>query len=195
VAWGKAAKISTPNTIEISMIPLHTCSPSNQNARSHRRHCILAGLILCLSLNLAVGSETANSDYAGKISPQELLENYPEFAKEYASFEPSEVQLSEIQALAGKEIVTLFGTWCHDSAREVPRLLKLLDRGQVRFKKLTLYGVSRQKSDPLAYSETYNLLYTPTIIVKDNNGEIARIIEKPKGSLAGDLASQINSAK
>lgn len=152
-------------------------------------------LTLCLSLNVAVASEAAISDHVGKISAQALLATYPKFAKEYASFEPSKAELSEIQALAGKEVLTLFGTWCHDSVREVPRLLKLLDLGQVQVKEFTLYGVSRQKSDPDGYSEKYGLRYTPTIIVSDGAKQIARMIEKPNDSIAGDLASQINSAK
>lgn len=165
----------------------------NQHTVVRRASSIFASLMLCLSLNVAVASEAKHSDHIGKISAQELLATYPKFAKEYAHFAPTEAELSEIQALAGKEIVALFGTWCHDSVREVPRLLKLLDLGQVKYKELTLFGLSRQKSDPDGYAEKYGLRYTPTIIVSDGTDEIARMIEKPNDSMAGDLASQINS--
>ena len=46
-----------------------------------------------------------------------------------------------------------------------------------------------------AIAKKYDLLYTPTIIVTKQGSEKARIVERPKGNLAVDLASQINSAK
>jgi thioredoxin 1 len=155
----------------------------------------LACLTLCLSFTGAYASEDKTPDHIGKITAQELMSAYPEFAKEYNDFKPSAEQLKDIQALAGKDIVTLFGTWCHDSEREVPRLLKLLELGNVQVKQLTLYAVSRQKDDPNGYSEKYQLMYTPTIVVNDGPREIARVVERPEGSLAGDLAEQINSDK
>ncbi|MFT4886701.1 MAG: thiol-disulfide isomerase/thioredoxin [Pseudohongiellaceae bacterium] len=154
-----------------------------------------ASLIVALSANIAFASEEKTPDHIGKISTEYLLSEYPEFAKEYETFQPNATQLQDIQALAGKDVVALFGTWCHDSEREVPRLLKLLKMGNVEVRQLTLYGVSRSKGDPEGFSEKYELKYTPTIVISDNKGEVARIIEKPKGSLAGDIASQINSTK
>ena len=156
---------------------------------------ILTCLTLCLFLTGVYASEDEIPAHIGKITAQELLSGYAEFAKEYDDFEPSLQQLKDIQALAGKNIVTLFGTWCHDSEREVPRLLKLLELGNVQVKQLTLYAVSRQKDDPDGYSERYQLQYTPTVIVNDGAREIARVVERPEGSLAGDLAAQINSGK
>ena len=157
--------------------------------------CLTLSLTLCLSWTGVYASEDEIPDHIGKITAQELLSVYPEFAKEYDDFEPSSEQLEDIQALAGKNIVTLFGTWCHDSKREVPRLLKLLELGNVQVKQLTLYAVSRQKDDPDGYAEKYQLKYTPTVAVNDGAREIARVVERPTGSLAGDLAAQINSDK
>jgi thioredoxin 1 len=154
-----------------------------------------ANLIIALSANIAFANEEKTPDHIGKISTEYLLSEYPEFAKEYEAFQPSATRLQDIQTLAGKDVVTLFGTWCHDSVREVPRLLKLLKMGNVELKQLTLFGVSRSKGDPEGFSGKYDLEYTPTIIISDDKYEVARIIEKPKGSLAGDIASQINSTK
>lgn len=148
-------------------------------------------LILC-SVNLNA-SEDRLPDHVGEISPAKLLASYPEFAKEYANYHPNEEELSAIKVLEGKEVMALFGTWCHDSEREIPRLLKLLDQAQVQPSELILYGVSRQKDDPAGYAEKYGLRYTPTLIVQDQGQEIARIIERPEGKLAADFAAQVTA--
>lgn len=158
-------------------------------------HILWASVTMALLSTSAYASDEQTPDHIGKISAEYLLSTYPEFAKEYANFDPSAAQLRDIQALAGKEVTTLFGTWCHDSKREVPRLLKLLELANVPVKQLTLVAVSRQKDDPEGYSEKYELEYTPTIVISDGGIEIARIIERPKGSLAQDIANQINQAK
>lgn len=156
---------------------------------------VWASLTITLSANTAFASEEENLDHVGKISTDHLLSEYPAFAKEYETFQPSARQLQDIQALAGKDVIALFGTWCHDSEREVPRLIKLLEMGNVEVRQLKLYGVSRRKDDPEGYSKKYALKYTPTIVISDDSGEVARIIERPKGNLAADIASQINSTK
>jgi thiol-disulfide isomerase/thioredoxin len=149
----------------------------------------LATLLVILSSSVSLAQE----DHVGAIAPAELLANYPEFQQEYDAYQPSQLQLNQIQGLAGTEITALFGTWCHDSEREVPRLLKLLEIAEVEVNKLTLYAVDRNKQDPDGYAEKYGLRFTPTIIVSDDKGqELGRIIEKPKTDIASDLAAQLN---
>lgn len=170
----------------------------HKNHDNAQRAWVLIGwfsLVTALLANTTMASEEQVPDHIGKISAEHLLSTYPEFAKEYANFDPSAAQLRDIQSLADKEVVTLFGTWCHDSEREVPRLLKMLELGNVQVKQLTLVAVSRQKDDPEGYSEKYELKFTPTIVISDAGNEVARVIERPKGSLAEDIANQINRRK
>ncbi|WP_156413722.1 TlpA family protein disulfide reductase [Lacimicrobium alkaliphilum] len=100
-----------------------------------------------------------------------------------------------MQALKGKSVLILFGTWCHDSEREVPRFLKLADASGVRLRQLQLVAVGLDKKDPAGLAQQYNLLYTPTIIVMDNEQELYRMIERPKGPLALDLQQGLQRAQ
>ncbi len=151
----------------------------------------LASITALLTI-LASSNSFAQEDHVGAISASSLLANYSEFKQEYDAYQPSPLQLEQINLLAGKEVTALFGTWCHDSEREIPRLLKLLASAKVDLSKLTLYGVDRSKQDPNGYAEKFGLQYTPTIIISDDQGnELARIIEKPKADLASDLATQL----
>ena len=153
---------------------------------------LLCAGVISILIGFYASNSLAQEDHIGVISAADLLANYAEFQYEYDAYQPSPLQLEQIQQLAGKNITALFGTWCHDSEREIPRLLKLLETAEVEVNELTLYAVDRKKQDPDGYAEKFNLQFTPTIVVSDTSGdEIGRIIEKPKTDIASDLATQL----
>ncbi len=131
------------------------------------------------------------SDAYGSIHSELLLARYPVFASEYAAYQPSAGELAQMQSLEGLQGVVLFGSWCHDSEREIPRLLKLLQQSEVELSSLQLEAVNQQKQHPQQLHSQYDLRYTSTIIVLDNGRELGRIIEKPSKSLAEDLAELV----
>tara|TARA_B100002049_G_C16051934_1_gene363917 strand:+ start:676 stop:1161 length:486 start_codon:yes stop_codon:yes gene_type:complete len=132
----------------------------------------------------------SSGPYSGDISVADLLKDYPAFSEEYNDYSPSEEELSTIRALQGKQVLVFLGTWCHDSKREVPRFLKLIDTASVQLGSLKLVAVGYDKLDPAGLAKQHDLLYTPTIIVSDGEKELARMIEKPKQSIAADLTLQ-----
>lgn len=140
--------------------------------------------LLCISTLSWANDE---KPFRGELSAESLIADYEKFTLQYQSFAPSTEDLSAMQKLAGKELLVLFGTWCHDSQREVPRFLKLLEQSQVNIKSVKLVAVGYDKRDPQGLAEQYKLKYTPTIIVLDEGKEIARMIEKPDKSIAHDL--------
>jgi len=73
-------------------------------------------------------SETYPMDpYAvGDISIKTLFENHEGFQDNYEEYQSG--NLLDPTLFRGVEIYMLFGTWCHDSKREVPRLLSLLNK-------------------------------------------------------------------
>lgn len=147
---------------------------------------------ILMTLLVAVIANAASTDYVGEITQARLLEEHEKFARNYASYQPSEQELEQIKVLAQKDILIMFGTWCHDSKREVPRFLKLLDTSQVPLASLTLQTVDRDKNEPTGVAEQNNLKYTPTFVVFENKVEVARIIEKPQKTLARDFYEQLD---
>ncbi len=95
--------------------------------------------------------------------------------------------------LAGKTITVFLGTWCGDSKREVPRILKILDCLNFPENDLTLIMVGNQdsltKKSPQHEEIGRNIVRVPTIIISQNGTEIGRIIEFPKISLEKDVLS------
>ncbi|WP_289097296.1 thioredoxin [uncultured Pseudoalteromonas sp.] len=144
-------------------------------------------LIYIAALLFSALTFAGTAPYSGEISRDDLLNDYSAFSEEYDEYSPSKEELSTIKALQGKQVLVFLGTWCHDSKREVPRFLKLLDTAKVQLGSLKLVAVGYDKLDPAGLAKQYDLMYTPTIIVLDGEKELSRMIEKPKQSLAVDL--------
>jgi len=93
--------------------------------------------------------------------------------------------------LAGKSMTIFMGTWCGDSRREVPRVLKMLDCCGFPMNDLALVMVSNNdslyKKSPQHEEAGQNIVRVPTIIVEQKGAEIGRVIEFPITSLEKDL--------
>jgi hypothetical protein len=83
----------------------------------------------------------------------------------------------------------IMGTWCSDSRREVPRLLRVLNTCNFPQDKIQLIGVDKEKNSPIANFDSYNIQKVPTIIFYKNNIELGRIIETPATSLEQDMVN------
>ena len=144
-------------------------------------------ILLCaLSMPLAACADDV-APFSGEISAQALLNDYDKFSEYYTTFTPTSQDIALMQKLKGKELVVLFGTWCHDSHREVPKLIKLLEQSKVELASVNYVAVGYNKRDDAGIAQAHDLKYTPTFIVKQNGKELVRVIEKPTGSLAEDL--------
>jgi thioredoxin 1 len=156
---------------------------------------VLLGALLAIVL-LGCNATDQDSDgsepVTGVISAGQLLTDYPQFRSAYEQYQPSSTEIDAVKTLGGKSLIVLFGTWCHDSEREVPRLLKLLNLSGVELQNLSLHGVNYNKQEPTNLHRQYNLKYSPTIILLQGQDELGRIIEKPIVSLGEDLASFIS---
>ena len=93
--------------------------------------------------------------------------------------------------LKDKKITIFMGTWCGDSQREVPRILKMLDCCDFPPQQLQLVMVSNQqgtyKQSPQHEEQGRNIVRVPTVIVETAGREQGRIVEYPIASLEKDL--------
>jgi len=126
-------------------------------------------------------------DLVGEVSGQALLAEFPAFKREYTAYQPSEAELEAVSALEDDTLLILFATWCHDSEREVPRLLKTLDVSGVDMPNVRLFAVDRKKDDPEGIAKTHGLEYTPTFILLKDGAEVGRVVERASTSLTQDL--------
>ena len=124
-------------------------------------------------------SETYPMDpYAvGDISIKTLFENHEGFQDNYEEYQPG--NLLDPALFRGVEIYMLFGTWCHDSKREVPRLLSLLNKLDVPENQINLIGLNFMKNDSQDRGKKFQIKKTPTFVFLKNQKEIGRIVEMP----------------
>jgi len=122
------------------------------------------------------------------ISSSPIFSNY--YEHEYNNYMPKLDFLETLtEELNNVRIVVIFGSWCPDSQREVPRFMRILDEINYPLDSLSIICVNRLKTVPSVDLSRYMIEFVPTIIFYRDNFEIGRIVESPKETLEDDMAS------
>jgi tetratricopeptide (TPR) repeat protein len=145
-------------------------------------------------INTEIKNESGQTILAGKASLSALqMPNYKgwfdDSYKKYTIDATSTQQLKPL--LQNKRMEIFLGTWCGDSRREVPRMLKVLQTAGMDTTQLTLIFVDNSshayKQSPQHEEKGKNIHHVPSFIIYDEKKEIGRIIETPVVSLEKDL--------
>jgi thioredoxin 1 len=134
--------------------------------------------VLMLSLNVIAAPEAVQ--HWGDISKQALFLKHPSFEE---NFDRYEVLESAEEIPADTSVLIFFGTWCHDSRREVPRMLKILEVVGLPEDNIKMVALDFSKTDPGGLAVANGVEFTPTFIFFRQQEEIGRIIEKPATTL------------
>jgi len=107
---------------------------------------------------------------------------------EYFQYEPEPRVIEDLKSLlTSLEVTIVLGTWCGDSLREVPRLLKVLDLLEIPQNDITIIAVDQSKSIPEETIEELQIEKVPTIIIYKDGLEIGRIVETPIETFEKDI--------
>lgn len=89
------------------------------------------------------------------------------------------------------KIKIVFGSWCGDSRRELPRMMSVLKAAGFSEQNIQLLGVydsmAVYKQGPNREERGLNIYRVPTFIVYQKDREVGRIVEYPVESLERDL--------
>ncbi len=175
--------------IIISVITISSCSVSRKSSSP-------------VLLNQTSKDSHGNEMLLGKCTRAALLQSpfADWFKPNYDSYVVDSFTCNFIRPLLASKSITVFmGTWCGDSRREVPRVLKMLDCCGFPINDLALVMVgnsdSLYKKSPQHEEAGKNIVRVPTIIVEQKNAEIGRIIESPITSLEKDLLAILRKEK
>ena len=114
------------------------------------------------------------------------------YAPNYKTYEVNYMVLSEIKIHLKSIKISLFmGSWCGDSKRGVPQILKICNELQIKKRKLKMvaldYRGENYKKSPQGEEVGKNIIKVPTLILYKKGKEIGRIVENPKQSWELDI--------
>ena len=110
------------------------------------------------------------------------------FDKEYDFYRINEERLAQIKPLLkDKRVVLIMGTWCEDSQREVPGMMKILNQAGYNTAEMEIIAIDEDKRTKEGLEKAYNLAYIPALIFFEGEKEMNRIVEFPMSSLEQDI--------
>jgi hypothetical protein len=129
----------------------------------------------------------------GPITVAELIELPGWFGEDYLTYQPNRQYMDRIPSfLEDVEILCVLGTWCSDSRREVPRMIRILQSLHQPPEKMRMIGVDRGKRDPAGETADLDIELVPTFIFSRDGVEIGRIVESPLATLEKDMLGIID---
>lgn len=162
---------------------------------------LLLAPLLCLALaSPGAAGESAEAKaeepdvLVGTCTREQIEAAHPDWVQSEVSASPD---LEAVRALAaiepGAEVTVFLGTWCSDSARELPRFWRALDEagGEVPFA-IHYVGVDRQKKEPAAPIANFEIELVPTFIVSRQGREVGRIVEAAPHGVERDLLALLS---
>ena len=114
------------------------------------------------------------------------------FNKNYSDYTIDSATAGQLAPLLkDKEFELFMGTWCGDSKREIPRMLKILQYAGVQPSQIKLVMVdthdSVYKQSPAHEEKGKDIFRVPDLLVYHHHQEMNRIVEHPVVSLEQDL--------
>ena len=130
-----------------------------------------------------------NEILVGKVSLAQLSTYTSDwFSNEYNLYKTNQSLLTKIKPLLNNKKVTLImGTWCEDSQREVPGMIKILTEAGYPTSSMDIIAVDEDKTTPGKLEKVFELFNVPTLIFSENGTEINRIVEFPINGLEQDI--------
>ena len=91
------------------------------------------------------------------------------------------------QLSGGVEVLVYYGSWCSDSRREVPRFLRIMEKGGFPGCRIRFYAVDRTKKSPDGLTEKYAIEKVPTFLFFRDGKEMDVTYRLPKYDYADGL--------
>ena len=135
-----------------------------------------------------------NEILVGEISYQQMTFYSKDwFNPEYKAYKVNDELVQKIKPLiTEKEVILYMGTWCEDSQREVPAMIKILEQVGYSVKNMKIIAVDEDKTTPNQIEKKDDITYVPSLLFFEKGKEINRIVEFPIVSLEQDIYVILN---
>jgi hypothetical protein len=172
---------------------------------AHKQHFFFSINTLLVLLAAIIVAGCASQKQVVSVRPNEHIEigwtprtvfqspAYAWFDSGYTAYKPETESIERLARMKDSvDILVIYGTWCSDSHRELPRFFKIMDGIQFPADRISLIAVDRSKQLPAGIAKQHDIKLVPTFIVTYRGMEIGRIVETPKTSLEGDLVTMLS---
>lgn len=137
-----------------------------------------------------------HQSHAGPMSEADLWATAPVWKSIHDHYTPDAKVVEQLRVAKPARVTIVFATWCGDSKRAVPRLLKALHAANNPLLQVELYGIGPEFLTPLEYVRDARLTNVPTMIVERGRNELGRVVETPAtATVEQDVALLLNGEK
>lgn len=136
--------------------------------------------------------DTQDLIYQGQITFTDLQKEkaFDWYDQGAAAYNPDRETIAQLKPLLKSYTLVVFlGTWCSDSHKLVPELVKVLQLSDYPLNKVKVFSLDHSKTGLNGEEKKYNISYLPTIIVYKDGKEEGRVIETVEESIESDLLS------
>ena len=150
-------------------------------------------------LAISIVAYTSSNNYQvleGEVDADYLFNspNTAWFQKNYESYVVDDIVLNkDFSKLDEFNIEIFMNIKCHDSEREIPRFLKILNSLNFSTENLRIILLNSDKKTSNGLEIGKNITNTPTIIFLKNSNEENRIVEFPYENLEKDIYKIVNN--
>jgi hypothetical protein len=150
-------------------------------------------LLACAGRAPAPKAPTSPALPVGEVSLETLLAASPDWRD--AGGEPEAAVVERLAAAPGGwSLETVYGHWCTDSSREIPRLLRILELLGRKAPPVVWVAVDPDKREPADIVGRLRIEWVPTIVVRRDGREVGRIVERSSPSLEENLLAIVDPA-
>ena len=122
----------------------------------------------------------------GPMTEEHLLSRVPDYVTRKNEYKPDATVVEMVQSYIreGDRVEVFMGTWCHDSQREVPKFLRVIDdlRAMGTQIPISFFALDRSKQKPAELTAGRSIEKVATFIYYRGDQELGRIVEKTHSS-------------
>lgn len=133
---------------------------------------------------------SSHQSHAGPMTLDELWTTAPVWRAVAENYEPDAATIERLRAIDEPvRLQIVMATWCGDSRKHVPRLLKAIERAANPNLSVELIGVGPDFVTPMDVIAGEDITNVPTVLVKRGEVEAGRFVETPAGAtIESDIA-------
>lgn len=140
--------------------------------------------------------QAQEAELTGPVTEQQVLENdriYEIYIKRY---NPESVAVDYLMNInAPVKLMVFLGSWCRESKKYIPRLMKTLREANSEKIHVEYVAVDAQKKFPESFLNIHQIKYIPTVVVLKDDKEIGRIVEEPQKPIELELIEILKGRK